>query len=78
MTMLGRKISNIKDLSEAFLSYREKNKMSQENMAGLMGVSRKVLSEIENGKKETFQIGKIFQMLHRLGFEIRIVPKERR
>lgn len=78
MSTSEKKISNIKDLGEAFLRYRELNKMSQETMAGLMGVSRKVLSEIENGKKETFQIGKILQMLHRLGFEIRIVPKERR
>lgn len=78
MSTLERKIHNIKDLSDVFLSFRERNKMTQETMAGLMGVSRKVLSEIENGKKETFQIGKILQMLHRLGFEIRIVPKERR
>lgn len=74
----SKKISSIKDLSDLVRTYRETHKLSQETMAGLMGVSRKILSELENGKKETFQIGKILQMLHRLGFEIRLVPKERR
>lgn len=72
------KISNINDLGVLVRKYREDNELSQETAAGLLGVSRKLLSEIETGRKNTIEVGKIFQILHRMGLEIRVARKGRR
>lgn len=72
------KILNIKNFGALVRRYREENDLSQETAAGLLGVSRKLLSEIETGRKNTIEVGKILQIVHRMGFEIRVVPKERR
>jgi len=78
MANAEHKINNIKTLGEVIRKYRESLGLSQEDAAGLLGVSRKLLSELENGKKETMQIGKVLQVLQRMGLEVRVVAKEKR
>ena len=72
------KISNISDLGAIIRQYRNAQNLSQETAAGLLGVSRKLLSEIETGKKNTIQVGKILKIVQRMGLEIKLVPKVRR
>lgn len=78
MDKASDKISDIKSIGAIVRNYRDSQGLSQETAAGLLGVSRKLLSEIETGRKNTIQVGKILQVLQRMGFEIHLVPKERR
>ena len=72
------KIRNIKELGQLVRTFRESAGLSQESAAGLLGVSRKLLSEVETGRKDTIEVGKIFQILHRIGFELKVSRKGRR
>lgn len=72
------KINNIKDLGVVLRQYRKEQGLSQERAAGLLGVSRKFLSEIETGRKNTIQLGKVLQILHRMGLGLQLLPREKR
>jgi transcriptional regulator with XRE-family HTH domain len=50
--------------------------MQQEELAALAGVGPRFLSEVENGKASA-EIGKVLQVLHRLGLELSIQPRGR-
>lgn len=71
------KIRNMEELGNFLRNFRRRKQLSQETTAQILGVSRKLLSEIETGKKNTVEIGKIFQILQRIGIEIWLAPRER-
>jgi HTH-type transcriptional regulator/antitoxin HipB len=49
--------------------------LSQEKAAGLTGVGRRFLSELEGGKKQSLEFGLILQVLGRLGIKMKLEAK---
>ncbi|MGZ5279754.1 MAG: helix-turn-helix domain-containing protein [Pseudobdellovibrionaceae bacterium] len=51
--------------------------LSQERAAGLTGVGRRFLSELERGEKDSLDLGKVLQVLSRFGVKIKLeVPDD--
>lgn len=59
-------------LGQALRRVRKRQGLSQEDVAGLSGVGRRFISDLENGK-ETCHIGKVMQVLGSMGIAIQIV-----
>jgi y4mF family transcriptional regulator len=68
------KIRTVEDVGAAIRAKRQAIGIRQEELAGLAGVGPRFLSEIENGKASA-EIGKVLQVLHRLGLEVSIKPR---
>ena len=64
-------------LALAVKTKRKERKLTQEELAGISGVGIRFLVELEGGKKETLQIGKIQQVLKRLGLTLQIDEKSK-
>ncbi len=64
-------------LALAVKTKRKELKLTQEELAGISGVGMRFLVELEGGKKETLQIGKIQQVLKRLGLTLQIDEKSK-
>lgn len=64
-------------LAMAVKTKRKQLKLTQEELAGISGVGMRFLVELEGGKKETLQIGKIEQVLKRLGLTLQIDDKSK-
>lgn len=65
-------------LAIAVKTKRKQLKLTQEELAGISGVGMRFLVELEGGKKETLQIGKIQQVLKRLGLTLQIDEKSKK
>ena len=65
-------------LAMAVKTKRKQLKLTQEELAGISGVGMRFLVELEGGKKETLQIGKIQQVLKRLGLTLQIDEKSKK
>lgn len=72
-TAYGR-IASTGDLGRAIRSKRKEIGMRQETAAGMTGVGTKFLSQLENGK-ETAELGKALQVLHKMGLELYVFPR---
>lgn len=72
-TAYGR-IASTNDLGKAIRSKRKEIGMRQETAAGMTGVGTKFLSQLENGK-ETAELGKALQVLHKMGLELYVFPR---
>ncbi len=70
--------SFLQSLAAAVKSKRKKQNLTQEELAGISGVGLRFLVELESGKKSTLQIGKIQQVLKRLGLALLIDEKNKR
>lgn len=68
------KISNAEELGRAIRCKRKEIGMRQETAAGMTGVGTKFLSQLENGK-ETAELGKTLQVLHKMGLELYVFPR---
>ena len=55
--------------------HRKAAGVTQAEAAGLCGVGVRFMSELERGK-ETAEVGRVLQVLDRLGLELRVVPRE--
>ena len=64
------------DVGDAIRAERRNRQMTQAAFAAEMGVSRKWLSEIENGK-QTVELGLVLAVFRRLGFNLAVVEKPR-
>ena len=67
----------VRDLQDLGAIVRRKRKslgMSLVTAAGLCGVGVRFLSEMERGKP-TVEAGKVFQVLFRMGLEVRLVQR---
>ncbi len=67
-------IRDIDALGGAVRSKRQTLGLTQANLAGLCGVGARFISELERGKA-TAEIGKVFQVLQRLGLDVWIAPR---
>lgn len=70
------KFAKAKDLGSLVRSKRKKKDLSQQQLAEICGVGRRFISELEAGKKESYDLGLTLRVLQRLGFEVRIFDKE--
>lgn len=69
-----RHISRPSDLGFALRQLRERSGTTQSELAGVAGVGRKWLSQLENGKA-TAEIGLILRLVHTLGYEVELLAK---
>lgn len=68
------KIFSIAQLGAIVRHRRKEAGVHQADAAGLCGVGTRFLSEIERGK-ETAEVGKVLQVLERLGLELWVIPR---
>lgn len=64
-------LKDTKSLGKAIRDHRKSMGLSQLDAAGLCGVGERFLSELERGKT-TAELGKVLQVLNRLGLRIRL------
>lgn len=62
------------ELGQLIRRKRKEVGVLQADAAGLAGVGTRFLSEIERGK-ETAELGKVLQVLERLGLEVWVLPR---
>ena len=65
-------ILQTKDLADVIRQTRKLQGLTQDDLAGLSGLGRRFISELENGK-QTAQIGKVFVVLNALGIRLEVV-----
>jgi len=70
-------VETTEDLGKMLRSKRKALGMTQERASGLLGVGIRFLSELERGKP-TAEIGKVLQVVRRLGLNLCVEPKTRR
>jgi HTH-type transcriptional regulator/antitoxin HipB len=68
------KIGTAAEIGAAIRAKRRAIGMRQGELASLAGVGARFLSEVENGKASA-EIGKVLQVLKRLGLELTIRPR---
>jgi len=68
------RIASVEQLGRAIRCKRKEIGLRQELAAGMTGVGTKFLSQLENGK-ETAELGKALQVLHKMGLELYIFPR---
>ncbi len=66
---------NINEIGVLVRKVRRAKNLSQERAAGLTGVGRRFLSELESGKKQSLEFGLILQVLTRLGIKLKLEVK---
>lgn len=74
MKHTGRHIEHIDDLASSIRDARRGMGATQSELAGFACVGVRFVSEVENGK-ETAEVGKVLQLLQRLGLELWVVPR---
>lgn len=67
-------ISSVADLGFVVRAQRKAADVTQAEAAGLCGVGVRFMSELERGKV-TLEVGKVMQVLDRLGLQLRISPR---
>lgn len=68
------KITTSYDIGRIIRAKRREIGVKQDAAAGLSGVGTKFLSQLENGK-ETAELGKVLQVLKKMGLEVYIYPR---
>ncbi|MCB9892157.1 MAG: helix-turn-helix transcriptional regulator [Planctomycetes bacterium] len=74
MKTTGLPIDDPLALGQLIRQARREQGVTQIDAAGWLGVSVRWLSEVERGKA-TAEVGKVFEVLRRLGFEVWIFPR---
>ena len=74
MTAPYGKIQSTKQLGAVVRRRRKDSGVLQADAAALAGVGERFLSELERGK-ETAEVGKVLQVLERLGLELIVLPR---
>lgn len=67
-------ITSISQLGWIIRGYRKELGVRQDEAASLAGVGTRFLSELERGK-ETAEVGKVLQVLQRMGLDVSVVPR---
>ncbi|NOY85766.1 MAG: helix-turn-helix transcriptional regulator [Deltaproteobacteria bacterium] len=70
-------ISSSEELGSMIRYKRKLDGLTQFEAASLCGVGRRVLSEVERGKKSA-EIGKVLQIIYGLGLELSVTPRRSR
>ncbi len=68
------RISSPEQLGTVVRKKRREIGINQADVAGLVGVGVRFLSELERGKA-TVELGKVLKVLSRIGLEVWIVPR---
>ncbi len=68
-------IKSVKEIGLLVRKVRAQKGLSQERAAGLAGVGRRFLVELESGKKTTLELGLVLQVLLRLGIKLHLEAK---
>lgn len=63
-------------LADALARLRYENDLTQAELAEVLGVSRRYVWELENGKPNLFAT-RLFELLRELGAHLEVVPDER-
>lgn len=66
---MNKQIFNSKDLGQTVRDARKRQKLTQEDLAGITGTGRRFIVELEHGK-ETSQLGKVLHVLSALGISL--------
>ncbi len=66
---------NAADLGVLIKDERKKKNLTQAELAARAGVSRRLIYQLENGSRESFPLGKIFQIIRRLNLELSVSKK---
>ena len=69
-------VESVGELGNLIRKVRREQQLSQLDLAGAIGANARFIGELENGK-ETCQIGKVFDVIRGLGYEIQIVPRRK-
>ena len=64
-------IKTIKDIAKWVREERRRQRLTQKELSGLVGVSERFIVELEKGKA-TAEIGKVLHVLRNLGADIQI------
>jgi len=70
--MVAFTIINMEDLAKVIRQTRKQQGLTQEDLAGLSGLGRRFISEVEHGKP-TAQISKVLLILNVLGISLQVV-----
>lgn len=62
------------EIGEHIRSERKRRKMTQAELASLLGMSRSTISQIESGTVQEVGVRKLIRILEVLGLELRIRP----
>jgi len=68
------KIDSVAQLGRLVRRRRKESGVRQTDAAALAGVGVRFLSELERGK-ESAEVGRVLQVLERLGLEVLVVPR---
>lgn len=68
---MSKTIKNIKEIGNIVRLKRKEIGLTQKHLSDLCNVGIRFLSELENGKV-TLEIGKVLNVLHALGLELKI------
>lgn len=71
---MDNKIPNTKDLGLMVRDARKEQGLSQDDLAGMTGVGRRFIGDVEQGK-ETAQLGKVLLILSALGLVLYAASK---
>jgi transcriptional regulator with XRE-family HTH domain len=61
-------------IGEHIRQERRKRKLSQADLAGILGMSRTTIGQIENGTVQEIGVRKLIRILEFLGLELRVRP----
>lgn len=70
----AKPIRSAADLGALIRSHRESQKLSQQAFADLVGVGRRFISELENGKP-TLEFDKVLKVASSMGFDLFVKPR---
>jgi len=65
---------SVADVGRSVRAHRKVQGATQSELAALCGVGVRFISDLENGKP-TAQLGKVLEVLHCLGLDVRIRPR---
>ena len=68
---------NLKELGKEIKLLRKQKKWSQDDLEQYSGITKRTISKIENGFIDEIGIKKVELILHLLGFEFSLRPKNR-
>lgn len=66
------KVMNLQDIAKLIRQTRKKQGLTQADLAGMSGLGRRFISEIEGGK-ESAQVAKVIQVLNVLGIGLEAI-----
>lgn len=69
-----RKVKTTRELGQIIRTFRKDHHLTLEKVSGLSNLSMRFLSELERGK-ETAEIGKVLDILNKLGLEVIVQPR---